>query len=328
MIPRVSVVMSVYNGEKYLKEAIDSILNQTFKDFEFIIVNDGSTDKTTDILQDYRDSRIITVTNDQNIGVPKSRNKALSIANGRYFAVMDAGDISLPQRLEKQVKFLDNHFEVGLVGSYYYIIDEEARELHIQEYPTKDEDIKKVFLERNCFGHGTAMFRRICLAKVGLYREVFKYSHDYDIILRISEHYQVANIDEPLYKWRMDPCGISIAKRVIQYKEAKIIQKLAKERRSNSKDRLQTANQEDKDKIFNDMLSQIKCDDKVVLADNYFSCAELFYLAGFYAQARSWLRKSFRVKLCYRKSLLLFLKIIICLYISPEIIKRIKFAKR
>jgi glycosyltransferase involved in cell wall biosynthesis len=125
--PKVSVVMSVYNGEKYLCEAIDSILNQTFENFEFLIVNDGSTDRTLEILQSYRDPRIKVINNERNIGLTASLNKGLKIAKGEYVARMDADDVSFPHRLEQQKAFLDRNPRVAMVGSWAEVIDESGK---------------------------------------------------------------------------------------------------------------------------------------------------------------------------------------------------------
>ncbi len=125
--PKVSVIMSVYNGDKYLREAIESILNQTFTDFEFIIVNDGSTDNSLEIIESYDDERIKTINNKKNIGLTKSLNKALKFAKGKYIARQDADDVSLPNRFEKQVEYLDSHPEVALVGTSVYLIDENGK---------------------------------------------------------------------------------------------------------------------------------------------------------------------------------------------------------
>ena len=151
--PKVSVIMSVYNGEKYLKEAINSILNQTFKDYEFIIVNDASTDKSIKILEEYakKDNRIGLIHNEKNIGLTRSLNKAIKSANGAYIARQDADDISLPPRLEEEVNFLDKHPTVGLVGSYAWMIDEKGKILSDFKICTDNEDIKKKIVNGNQF---------------------------------------------------------------------------------------------------------------------------------------------------------------------------------
>jgi glycosyltransferase involved in cell wall biosynthesis len=118
MSPYVTVLMPVYNTEMYLKEAIDSILNQTFRDFEFIVINDGSTDSTSDIIESYSDPRIIYLQNEKNLGVATSLNKGLSIAKGTYIARMDGDDVSRCDRLEKQVAFMDANPEIGVCGTW------------------------------------------------------------------------------------------------------------------------------------------------------------------------------------------------------------------
>jgi glycosyltransferase involved in cell wall biosynthesis len=115
--PKISVLMSVYNGEKYLKEAVDSILNQTFSDFEFIVINDHSTDSTSEILFSYKDSRLKIIENDENIGITKSLNKGLRLVSGKYTARMDADDISFNNRLEKQLQYLEDNPDVGVLGT-------------------------------------------------------------------------------------------------------------------------------------------------------------------------------------------------------------------
>ena len=115
--PAVSVVMPVYNGEKYLRESIDSILNQTYTDYEFIIVNDGSNDKTEEIILSYNDNRIRYIKNEKNLQIVKSLNRGIELAKGRYIARMDADDISLPRRFEKQITFMENNLEIGVCGT-------------------------------------------------------------------------------------------------------------------------------------------------------------------------------------------------------------------
>jgi glycosyltransferase involved in cell wall biosynthesis len=114
--PKVTVLMSVYNGEEHLREAIDSILNQTYKNFEFLIIDDGSTDGSVNIIRSYLDPRIRLIKNKKNIGITRSLNKGLKLARGEYIARMDDDDIAFPERLEKQVRFLNEHVNVGLVG--------------------------------------------------------------------------------------------------------------------------------------------------------------------------------------------------------------------
>lgn len=236
--------MSVYNGEKYLREAIDSILNQTFTDFEFIIINDGSTDGTRKILESYFDPRIRLI-HQENIGLTKSLNRGLKVANGEYIARMDADDISHPDRLKYQVNFLDENHGIGLVGSYASFIDEKGREIQIWKTPETHEEIKKVFQTGNSFCHGLVLFRKECLDTVGYYREEFKYAQDYDYWLRISEHFKTANIDRVLYKNRRTADTISRKKLSEQLNYHLLAQQLAKERHRKSIDSLKHIDTED-----------------------------------------------------------------------------------
>ncbi len=211
MQPKVSVVMSVYNGEKYLREAVDSILGQTFRDFEFIIVDDGSTDNTWAILQSYDDPRVILVRNEENIGLTKSLNKGLAIAQGEYIARMDADDVSLPERLEKQVAYLDEHPEVGLIGTSVEIIGKEGERLAVLRRPMDPPLITWSLLFDNCLVHSTVMYRRSLVEKLGGYNPG-RYAQDYDLWSRMSFRTQIAKLPEVLISWRRHPAGITAQK--------------------------------------------------------------------------------------------------------------------
>ncbi|ODS37371.1 hypothetical protein BEH94_07800 [Candidatus Altiarchaeales archaeon WOR_SM1_SCG] len=200
--PEVTVLMSVYNGEKYLREAIDSILNQTFKDFEFLIVNDGSTDKTAEILKSYDDHRVKIINNKKNIGLTKSLNKGLKVARGKYIARMDADDISMHERLEREIYFLETHQDYAVVGTFLKILDEDSEVIRHLERPIKDADIREFLNNDNCIPHGSVMVRKACLLDVGFYDESIARSQDYELWLRLSEKYRLANIPEYLYAWR------------------------------------------------------------------------------------------------------------------------------
>ena len=147
MKPLISVVMSVYNGEKYLKRSIDSILNQTFKDFEFIIINDGSTDKSLEIIKSYDDDRIVLI-DQENKGLTKSLNIGIKTASGKYIARQDADDVSLPDRLKKQVDFLEVREDVVLLGCRAYEVIGEKRILsrYFEENELKEIGKKLIHL--------------------------------------------------------------------------------------------------------------------------------------------------------------------------------------
>ncbi len=233
-MPKVTVLMSVYNGEKYLREAIDSILNQTFKDFESIIINDGSTDSSREIILSYNDPRIRLIDNEKNTGLTHSLNKGLQLAKGEYIARQDADDISLPERLERMTDFLDKNKDVELLGSSFINIDEKGKELSVSLLNTDDKEIKNMLLSGNHFGF--EMFRKRVMEKVGFYREEFRYAQDYDLALRIAEVSKVANIKEPLYKYRITPNSISTVKRIEQDKYAELARELAREKKTKGSD--------------------------------------------------------------------------------------------
>lgn len=238
--PKVSVIMPVYNGKRFLREAIDSILNQTFTDFEFIIINDGSTDRTQEIIDSYNDARLVVIKNQQNIGLPGSLNKGLEIARGEYITRMDADDISTPDRLAKQVKFLDEYKHIGYVSNFWLLIRENGVEIGVLEVPTTHKEMQKEYLTLYCFNHGSSMFRKSCQKEIGFYRPEFECAEDGDFCLRFSEKFQTANIPEPLYRRRMHPESLSASKLFQDKREfVKLTQDLAKERRLYGKDRLQ-----------------------------------------------------------------------------------------
>jgi len=209
MVPKVSVLMSVYNGEAYLERSITSILSQTYRDFEFLIFNDASTDSTEAILKNVHDPRIKVITNTVNLGLTRSLNKGIGIARGKYIARMDADDLSLPFRFEIQVGFLDSHPEYAILGSSYLLIDQEGRTLSLVKVPVDDSQIRENLLKQNCFGHGSVMMRREAVQRVGGYDERFKCSQDYELWLRIVEAFKASNIEEALYCWRLSNDSIS-----------------------------------------------------------------------------------------------------------------------
>jgi glycosyltransferase involved in cell wall biosynthesis len=209
--PKISVIMSVYNCEKYLKESVDGILSQTFSDFEFIIINDGSADKSREILESYKDSRI-RLFNNQNKGLTKSLNEAIGYSNGEYIARMDADDISLPERFEKQIKFLDANPECAMCGTWAEFIDEDGKYLRDYNTPVTDSEIKKEILFHNPFIHPSVMIRKSVFEKVGLYDTSFRYAQDYELWTRIAIKFKTGNIPEKLLRYRLLKEGITKSK--------------------------------------------------------------------------------------------------------------------
>jgi len=222
--PKISVVMSVYNGEKYIEEAIQSILRQTYQDFEFIIVNDCSTDKTVEIINSFKDTRIKIIENLENIGLTKSLNKGIKCTKGEYIARMDADDISLPHRFETQVGFLEKNKDYALIGSSFYQVNEEGKTVFWTRVLTEDSEIRRGLKNQNWFGHGSVLIRKSAFIECEGYNEEFECAQDYDLWLRISEKFKIANIEEPLYCWRFATDNITITKKKkqIYYKELAI----------------------------------------------------------------------------------------------------------
>ena len=202
--PKVSVIMSVYNGERYLRQAIESILGQSFGDFESIIVNDGSTDSSRAIVTSYTDPRILLVDNELNMGLTRSLNRGLRLARGEYVARQDADDISLSQRLEKQVEFLDAHPNVALIGTWGTIINDQGQGVSLCRHPCGSSQIRWSLLFRNAFMHGSVMFRRArVLEDVGYHDETLPFAQDYDLWSRIAYRLHVRNLSEYLYQCRV-----------------------------------------------------------------------------------------------------------------------------
>lgn len=197
-----------------MRDSVDSILDQTYEDFEFLILNNASTDRTKEILELYDDPRIRLIDNDKNIGLIRSLNRGLGLAKGEYIARMDADDISLPTRLEKQVDFLDSHDSIGVLGIRSWIIDESGNTLIRANHPIVHNEILAKILLDNCFVHSSVMFRKKLIDTYGNYNENAELAEDYDLFLRLSRTTELANMAEPLHKWRKNTStGISVLKR-------------------------------------------------------------------------------------------------------------------
>jgi len=197
MIPIISVVMSVYNGEPYLREAIESILSQTFNDFEFIIINDGSSDDSLKIIKEYYDARVVVI-DQENIGLTRSLNKGVSLSKGKYIARMDADDVSFPYRFEKQLPWLEDK-DYDLCCSRTWLIEQNRVTPRIKYYLPKRWLLKF----SNPFIHGTYLMKKTVLDKIGGYDESFRYAQDYKLITDIYDYgFKVKYLKEPLYKTR------------------------------------------------------------------------------------------------------------------------------
>ena len=217
--PKVSVVMCAYNAEAYLEAAIDSILQQTFTDFEFIIVDDGSTDRTADILADYavRDSRITVLTNKSNLSVPSSTNRGFAKASGQYIARMDADDIAAPTRFEEQVHHLDSNADCVVVGTGYQQINARGDIQKTDRHSMTATLIKWRALFRIPFLHSSTMFRRKSITANEIeFDPAFDGAADFDFLQRLLRTGNAALIPIPLMQYRMHASNVSTRKRRMQ----------------------------------------------------------------------------------------------------------------
>ncbi len=196
----VSVVLPVFNGDKYLSEAIESILNQTYINFEFIIINDGSTDSSLTIIENYRvkDNRIVVISQ-ENKGLIASLNEGIRIANGSYIARMDQDDISLPTRLEEQVKFMDSN-QLDICGTYVQLFNK-SKDLKVWEYPQIDNDIKFTLMSFSTFAHPSVVIRKEVFKS--LKYEDYNYGEDYKLWTDIAKSdFKMGNLCRVLLRYR------------------------------------------------------------------------------------------------------------------------------
>jgi glycosyltransferase involved in cell wall biosynthesis len=197
MKPELSIIMPVYNSEETIQEAVSSILEQSYTNFEFIIVDDGCSDRTVPLINELKDPRIKLLTNERNVGLTRSLNKAIAVSTGQFIARQDGDDVSLPGRLDKQIAFLKSHHDVAVLGTGRATLSSEGKRISNILYP--EEPNHADFLQRNCIPHGSIMTRREILDEVGGYNEDFIICEDYDLWLRISKTHRIMNLQEPLY---------------------------------------------------------------------------------------------------------------------------------
>ena len=205
-MPKVSVVLPTYNGSFFLAEAIESVLAQTWKDFELIIIDDASTDNTATIASQYVDPRIRIIQNPHNLRLVDTLNKGIALAQGPYIARMDQDDISLPKRLEQQVAFMDSHPEVGICGSWIEVF---GFRNYIERYPSNSNEIKAKLFVQNQLAHPSVMLRKEHLDAYGLrYDPAFQYVEDYDLWQRASRHFGLCNLPQVLLRYRTSVSSI------------------------------------------------------------------------------------------------------------------------
>lgn len=210
--PLVTVFSPNYNNAKYISETIESIINQSYSNFEYIIIDDCSTDNSWQIIQEYakKDKRIKIYRNEKNLGIVKTRNRGLKArsANSKYFAIIDSDDVSKLNRLRIQVEFLERNQDYGLVGSNTFIIDEDSNIIGLRQYPSNEREIRKKIIRFNPFSQSSVVIRTKVINQVGLYDEIWDVCQDYDYWLRIGINWKFANLDTPLIKYRISKTQI------------------------------------------------------------------------------------------------------------------------
>jgi len=217
--PKISVLMPVYNAEKFVCEAVDSILHQTFTDFEFLIINDASTDNTKQKIFAYKDSRIRYYENKINLGVAKTLNIGLHLAKSKYIARMDADDISLPERFEQQIRFMDENSTIAVCGTWLKLLNSNKNE--IWKTPSDHKTIKSVSLFYSSIHHPTVLIRNDVLKRYNLfYNSSFSHVEDYELWVRIMEKARVANLKEVLLFHRIHSNHVGNVYKHIQIKNA------------------------------------------------------------------------------------------------------------
>jgi hypothetical protein len=201
--PRVTVLMTVFNGERHLREAVDSVLGQSFRDFELLIIDDGSTDGTAALLDTISDPRVRRTRHAENVGLMRSLNHGLALARGELIARHDADDVSEPDRLARQVAFLDANPSVALVGAWYRKIDESGASLGERTLPVGHDQIRWALHFYCPFVHSAVVFRTSAVRDAGGYDEALTFAEDYDLWSRLATVHRVANLPEPLVRYRV-----------------------------------------------------------------------------------------------------------------------------
>lgn len=229
--PFITVFTPNYNGSKFLSETINSILNQNYSNFEYIIIDDCSTDNSCEIIQDYvkKDNRIKAYKNKSNLKIVETRNKGFNLSSpgAKYFAIIDSDDIALPNRLQFQIEFLENNPEYGLVGSNCIIINEESKVIGFRKFPTEDEEIRKVFTRFNPIVQSSVVLRKNVIEKVGKYDKIWFVCQDYDYWLRVGIYWKLKILEKPLIKYRISKNQIKSIKFKETIKKTCLIQKKA-----------------------------------------------------------------------------------------------------
>ena len=212
--PKISVLMPVYNAEKYLKDSVNSILNQTFTDFEFIIIDDCSTDKSLEILKNFAnmDKRIRLFTNSDNLRICKTLNKGIDYANGKYIVRMDADDYSYPERLKIQYHFMESNPDFVVSGGYIEVCDENLKSIKERKYKLNNEDIRKNMFFFNPFAHPAVIYVTNAVKEIGYYNNDLADAEDYELYFRLGRIGKFGNVAKKLIKYRINQNQVSVRK--------------------------------------------------------------------------------------------------------------------
>lgn len=249
----ISVVMSAYNSEKYISDSISSILNQTYDHWELIIINDASSDNTLKIINQFseKDSRIKVIDNKKNLGLTISLNIGINNSNGEFIARLDSDDLAEPSRLEKELDYLQSDPDIGLVGSAAHLINSLGNRIGSMNVMSQQYFVNRFLINLNPFIHSSIMIRKKALDDVGSYREKFRYSQDYDLILRLNDKYKLSNIALPLIRWRVSESSVTMQHHTLQRIYADIAREFAIERRNFGHDDYQSAE-------FDDLINEMR----------------------------------------------------------------------
>lgn len=249
--PRITVAMSVFNGVEFLQDAIDSVLDQTEEDFEFLIVDDASTDGASDLLVRQEDPRIRVIRNENNQGLAAGLNRILAEAHGDFIARMDGDDLSVPYRFELQARFLETHPDIAAVGSAFTIYDSTAkRDICIKRRPEHPQELHNLLGIAVQICHPSSMYRREAAIRIGGYRPKTGIAEDFDFWLRMREHFRLANLSDVLHRLRWHDQRVSNARLMQQVAYSKLCLMLDYERRLLGEDSLDCLTDEEISLMF------------------------------------------------------------------------------
>lgn len=221
--PLVSVIMPVFNAEPYIKDSLQSILSQTYKNLEVLIVDDVCTDGSMQVVVAIPDSRVKIIRNEKNLGLAASINKAIRLSTGQYLARMDADDVALPERIDRQVAFLEKNQAVDIIGTAMRFT---GYSQYLSNFPILHQECRIQLLFNVCFGHPTVIFRRnVFDDPMNFYDESLKqYSEEYDLWCRLSNRHRFHNLNEPLLLYRTYPPGIKVEAEELRKRNTLLIQ--------------------------------------------------------------------------------------------------------